>query len=52
VGYKVPLFFGGQDAVENLELADLDIYWSISGQFRRGALNLPPGTSINEISSR
>lgn len=52
VGYKVPLFLGGQDVVDNLELADLDVYWSICGQLRRGALSLPPGTSINEVSGR
>jgi hypothetical protein len=52
VGYKVPLFLGGQDVVENLELTDLDVYWSISGQLRHGALSLPPGTSINEVSGQ
>jgi hypothetical protein len=26
VGYKIPLFLGGQDALDNLELADLDSY--------------------------
>jgi hypothetical protein len=50
VGYKVPLFLGGQDILENLELADLDVYWSICGQLRRGAIGLPPGTSVNDVS--
>lgn len=35
VGYRVPLFLGGQDTVENLEVSDLDVYWSICGQLRR-----------------
>ncbi|OLL31498.1 hypothetical protein BTH42_11190 [Burkholderia sp. SRS-W-2-2016] len=28
VGYKRPLLLGGVDAVENLELIDLDVYWT------------------------
>ena len=32
VGYTVPLFLGGSDEVSNLELSDLDVYWSICGQ--------------------
>lgn len=51
VGYRVPLFLGGRDATENLELSDLDVYWSICGQLRRGTLNLPPGTSVNQVAS-
>lgn len=50
VGYRVPLFLGGPDTVENLELSDLDVYWSICGQLRRGTLNLPPGTSVNQVA--
>lgn len=52
VGYKVPLFLGGQDVVANLELTDVDVYWSICGQLRRGVLDLPPGTTINEVARR
>jgi hypothetical protein len=52
VGYRVPLFLGGQDVVENLELSDVEVYWSICGQLRIGALRLPPGTSINEVARR
>lgn len=37
VGYKVPLFLGGKDTLENLEVIDLDVYWSLSGQLRGGA---------------
>ena len=32
IGYKVPLFLGGTDKVENLENIDLDVYWSFNGQ--------------------
>ncbi|MEV4604955.1 T6SS immunity protein Tdi1 domain-containing protein [Amycolatopsis sp. NPDC049253] len=52
VGYRVPLFLGGQDMIENLEVSDLEVYWSICGQLRRAALSLPPGTAINEVTKR
>jgi len=29
VGYKIPLFLGGEDVVENLELSDMEVYWFI-----------------------
>ncbi|WP_052440866.1 T6SS immunity protein Tdi1 domain-containing protein [Streptacidiphilus anmyonensis] len=32
VGYKQPLFLGGADAVENLELSDRDVYFSLCTQ--------------------
>jgi hypothetical protein len=50
IGYQVPLFLGGQDVIENLEVSDLDVYWSICGQLRLGVGKLPPGTSIDEVS--
>jgi hypothetical protein len=50
VGYKVPLFLGGEDRIENLEVIDLDVYWTIHGQLLRRIRGLPPGTTIGEIS--
>lgn len=38
VGYVVPLFLGGQDVIGNLELIDLDVYWTLSGQLRVATL--------------
>jgi len=29
VGYQRPLFLGGKDTVANLEISDLDVYWTI-----------------------
>jgi hypothetical protein len=29
VGYKRPLFLGGSDWIDNLELIDLDVYWTV-----------------------
>lgn len=28
-GYKVPLFLNGEDAIENLEVSDMEVYWEI-----------------------
>ena len=32
VGYKIPLFLGGEDNTDNLELTDMEVYWDISAQ--------------------
>ncbi len=46
VGYKVPLFLGGKDEVENLELSDLDVYWHLMGQLIVQTRDLPVGTRV------
>ena len=48
-GYKIPLFLGGKDAPNNLEVIDIEVYWSLSGQLRQGTRTLPPETSIGQI---
>jgi hypothetical protein len=32
IGYKKPLFLGGADNLDNLELSEIDVYWTIVGQ--------------------
>ena len=49
VGYRTPLFLGGQDTLGNLEVSDIDVYWTILGQLRLKAMNLSAGISITEI---
>jgi hypothetical protein len=49
VGFRSPLFLGGQDSVDNLELTDLDVYWSLSGQLRLATQDLDEGTVIDEV---
>jgi hypothetical protein len=49
VGYKVPLFLGGADVVENLELTDFEVYWDFCGQLRRQTRGLPTGTPIRGV---
>jgi hypothetical protein len=34
VGYRVPLFLSGSDTVDNLEVVDFDVYWTIAAQIR------------------
>lgn len=50
VGYRVPLFLGGADTVENLEVIDMDVYWTVCGQLRRGTLRLRAGTTIRDVA--
>ncbi len=51
VGYKIPLFLGGSDTVDNLEVIDAEVYWVITGQLRRGTRWLPPGTTIRAVTT-
>jgi len=50
IGYKKPLFLGGADEVGNLEVSDLDVYWTISAQLIRQVRGLPKGTKINRVT--
>ncbi|MCL2152512.1 MAG: DUF1851 domain-containing protein [Oscillospiraceae bacterium] len=34
IGYKVPLFLNGEDSVQNLELSDMEVYWSVISQIK------------------
>lgn len=52
VGYRVPLFLGGVDTVNNLEVVDLEVYWSLCGQLRRGVTNAQVGTSVSSVTQR
>lgn len=47
VGYRKPLFLGGVDEVENLEVSDLDVYWHLMGQMIEQTRGLPPGTRVH-----
>ena len=32
ISYKKPLFLGGEDTIENLELSDMDVYWHLCSE--------------------
>jgi hypothetical protein len=49
IGMKVPLFLGGEDSVDNLELIDMDVYWNFLGQILEQTRDLPDGTKISKI---
>jgi hypothetical protein len=50
IGYRTPLFLGGADVLDNLELVDLDVYWHLSGQLIRVAIDLTPGTHVGPVT--
>jgi hypothetical protein len=50
VGYKKPLYLGGIDDLDNLEITDMEVYWDINSQLLNQVRNLPPGTKINKIN--
>lgn len=35
IGYKVPLFLGGQDVIKNLEESDLEVYWYVVTEVKK-----------------
>lgn len=47
VGYRKPLFLGGADELENLELSDLDVYWHLMGQLFVKTKGVPQGTPVS-----
>ena len=49
VGYKIPLFLGGSDTLDNLELIDLSVYVEICGQLRNKIKTLPAGQTIKDV---
>lgn len=52
VGYKVPLFLGGQDEVSNLERSDASVYWHLMAQMLLQSRDLPPGTMVRGVSGK
>ena len=47
VGYKVPLFLGGEDALENMELSNMDVYWEVIINVLEKVKDLPEGTKVS-----
>ena len=50
IGFKKPLFLGGDISKENYEVIDLEVYWTIEAQIYNQLKNLPPGTKINKVT--
>jgi hypothetical protein len=51
VGYKIPLFLGGKDDVQNLERTDSEVYWSLTGQMLMNTRDALTGTKIDSVKS-
>lgn len=34
VGYKIPLFLGGTDTIDNFEISDMEVYWHILSEIK------------------
>ncbi len=49
LGYKIPLFLGGKDEIENYELQNMEVYWHIENQLYKKTKDLPEGTKIGNI---
>lgn len=50
VGYKVPLFLGGEDSLENFEESDMEVYWSISAQIIAQIREKANGTVVDSFT--
>lgn len=50
IGYKVPLYLGGKDEIQNFEIQNLEVYWEIMYQIYVQVKDLPEGTKIGKIS--
>ena len=50
LSFKVLPVLGGAIDVANLEIADLDVALSLTGQIHRQVKDLPPGTPISNVS--
>jgi hypothetical protein len=50
IGYRVPLFLGGKDDVDNLEVTDLDVYWKLNAQLRSATKNEALGRRVHGVS--
>ena len=45
--FKVPPVLGGQHALENVEVTDIAVHFSVAGQIHEKVRNLPPGTPVD-----
>lgn len=46
VGLKVPAFLGGEESVDNLEVSDMDVYWTFNAQVYNQVKDMPPDTPM------
>jgi hypothetical protein len=49
VGYKVPLFLGGKDELDNLHRGDIDVYLDLCRQLYEKSKTIPEGSKISSV---
>lgn len=49
VGLTKPLFLGGKDDFDNMEVIDMEVHWEMTSQIWQAVRDLPPGTPIGSI---
>lgn len=49
LGYKMPLFLGGADSIDNYQKFDMEVYWEIYGQLYIQTKGMSDGTVIDSI---
>jgi hypothetical protein len=49
IAYKKPPFLGGVDDATNLELSDMDVYWTLCGQMLAKVRKLPDGARVSDV---
>ena len=49
-GYRIPLFLGGEDSLENMEVSDMEVYWDMTDQLWEAVKDLLEGTKIGNVS--
>lgn len=47
--YKVPLFLGGKEEIDNYAVQDIEAYWQIQSQIYKQIKDLPDGTVIGKV---
>jgi hypothetical protein len=50
VGYRKPLFLGGKDEIDNLEVVDIVVYWPLVAQLIAATAKLPDGTAVGRVT--
>lgn len=50
IGYKKPLFLGGEDKITNLEVSDFEVYWVITAQLLRKTEGRSQGDSVLKVT--
>ena len=50
VGFKTPLFLGGEDKLSNIEVSDIDVYWYLMTQIYEQVQSLEEGTVIGSFT--